>query len=53
MKQIYISFSLRLRRSVVDVEVHDVVQVFDPCVRPIMRKLRFPVDLIILASVPD
>ena len=45
--------SLRLRCVVENVEVHDVVQVLDPCIRPIMRKLRFPVDLIILPSVPD
>ena len=39
------SFSLRLRCVVVDVEMHDVVQVPDPCIRPIMSKLGFPVDL--------
>ena len=46
-------FSLPGRYIAVDVEVHDVVQVPDPCVRPVMSKLRFPVGLIILLFVPD
>ena len=48
-----VSFSLRLRRIVVDAEMHDVVQVSDPCVGPIFSKLRFPASLNILPSVPD
>ena len=47
------SFSLLLRRIVVDTAMYNVIQVSNPCVRPVMGKLRFLVDLLILPSVPD
>ena len=53
MKLVHTYISLWLRRVVVDVEMHDVVQVSNPCIRPIVSKLRFPVSLVILPSVPE
>ena len=46
----HISFSLRI---VEDTELHKVIQVSNPSIRPITDKLRLPVSRIILPSVSD
>ena len=49
----HISFSLPVRRIVVDTEMYNVIQVSNTSIRPLTGKLRLPVNLIILPSVPD
>ena len=53
IKCVHISFSLLLRRIVEDTELYNVIQVPNPIIRPIIGKLRLPVDLVILPSVQD
>ena len=44
---------LPLRCNVAHVELRDMIQILDPCVRPIMWELRLLVDFIMLPSVQD
>ena len=52
-KCVHVSSSLLLRRIAVDTEMYNVIQVSNPCIRPVMGMLRRPLNLIILPSVPD
>ena len=46
-------FAVASHCGFLDTEMNNVIQVSNPCVRPIMEKPRFSVVLILLPSVPD
>ena len=46
-------FAVASHCGFLDTEMNNVIHVSNPCVRPIMEKPRFSVDLILLPSVPD